>query len=221
MEVQTILTVLTIIGIDIILGGDNAVVIAMASKNLPKHQRNKAIIWGAGLAVILRTILTIFAMIVLKVPYLTLVGGILLIGVAIGLVLSEKDEKVTVKAGLSLSSAISTIVFADLIMGLDNILAVAGAASGNYLYVLFGLIFSIPIIISGSKLMLFLLDRVPFFMYFGASILAYTAGKMIANDEAISNLTAGMTTIIPILTVILVLCWCILSKTINYSLIRK
>lgn len=221
MEMETILAVLTIIGIDVILGGDNAIVIAMASKNLPKHQRNKAIILGAGLAVIVRSILTIFAMFVLQIPYLTLIGGILLIGVAIGLVMGEKDDKVTVKAGATLSSAISTIVFADIIMGLDNVLAVAGAANGNYLFVLIGLIFSIPIIISGSKLMLFLFDNVPFFMYFGAGILAFTAGKMIANDGAISNLTNGLTTIIPIITVIVVLCLCILSKTINYSLIRK
>lgn len=213
--VESLVTILTIIGIDIILGGDNAVVIAMASKNLPKNQRNKAMIWGATLAVILRTILTIFAMLILEIPYLTLVGGILLIGVAVGLVLEDKSDKVSVKAGASLSSAISTIVFADLIMGLDNVLAVAGAASGHFLFVLFGLIFSIPIIIGGSKLMLLLIDRVPFFMYFGAGILALTAGKMIAHDEAIAHFTHGMTNLIPILTVILVLCWCIFAKTFN------
>ena len=217
MELETILTVLSIIGIDIILGGDNAVVIAMACKNLPKQQRNKAIILGAGLAVILRTLLTVFAMIVLKIPYLTLIGGLMLIGVAVGLVMSEKNEKVSVKAGVSLSSAVSTIVFADIIMGLDNVLAVAGAASGNYLFVLFGLIVSVPIIISGSKLMLILFDKVPFFMYVGAGILAFTAGKMIANEEAISNVTDRITTLIPYLTVLLVLCWTILSKKLQQS----
>ena len=219
--VESIVTILTIIVIDIILGGDNAVVIAMASKHLPKDQRNKAIVWGAALAVILRTILTIFAMILLDIPYLTMVGGILLIGVAVGLVLGDKSDKVSVKAGASLSSAITTIVFADIIMGLDNVLAVAGAAGGHFLYVLFGLIFSIPIIISGSKLMLFLIDKVPFFMYFGTGILALTAGKMIAHDEAIANFTSGMTNLIPILTVILVLCWCILARTFNNSFARK
>ncbi|WP_458411986.1 TerC family protein [Schinkia sp. CFF1] len=221
MTVEMIVTVLTIIGIDIILGGDNAIVIAMASKNLPKNQRNKAIIWGAGLAVILRTILTIFAIILLKIPYLTLIGGMLLIGVAIGLVMDEKNDKVSVKAGASLSSAISTIVFADMIMGLDNVLAVAGAADGHFLFVLIGLLVSIPIIISGSKLMLFLLDKVPFFMYFGAGILAYTAGKMIAHDEGISSYTNGISPIIPIIIVILVLCWCIFAKKINYLSVRK
>ncbi|HHW36343.1 MAG TPA: TerC family protein [Bacillales bacterium] len=219
--VESIVPILTIIGIDIILGGDNAVVIAMASKNLPKNQRNKAIVWGAALAVMLRTILTIFAMLLLEIPYLTLVGGVLLIGVAVGLVLGDKSEKVSVRAGASLSSAISTIVFADIIMGLDNVLAVAGAAGGNFLYVLFGLVFSIPIIISGSKLILFLIDRLPFFMYFGAGILALTAGKMIANDEAIANYTNGITNLIPILTVILVLCGCILAKTFNNSFSKK
>ncbi|HHY72163.1 MAG TPA: TerC family protein [Bacillus bacterium] len=221
VDLDAIITVVTIIGIDIILGGDNAVVIAMASKNLPKDQRNKVIIWGAGLAVILRTILTIFAMILLKIPYLTLIGGILLIGVAIGLVMGEKSEKVSVKAGTSLASAISTIVLADIIMGLDNVLAVAGAANGNYFYVMLGLIVSIPIIISGSKLMLFLLDKVPYFMYLGAAILAYTAGKMIAHDEAIADFTDEMTAIIPIIIVIVVLFWCVLSKKINYILLRK
>lgn len=221
VDLDAIITVVTIIWIDIILGGDNAVVIAMASKNLPKDQRNKVIIWGAGLAVILRTILTIFAMILLKIPYLTLIGGILLIGVAIGLVMGEKSEKVSVKAGTSLASAISTIVLADIIMGLDNVLAVAGAANGNYFYVMLGLIVSIPIIISGSKLMLFLLDKVPYFMYLGAAILAYTAGKMIAHDEAIADFTDEMTAIIPIIIVIVVLFWCVLSKKINYLLLRK
>lgn len=166
------------------------------------------------------TILTVLTIIGIDV-ILTLIGGLMLIGFAVGLVMSEKNEKVSVKAGVSLSSAISTIVFADIIMGLDNVLAVAGAANGNYLYVLLGLIVSVPIIISGSKLMLFFFDKVPFFMYFGAVILAFTARKMIANEEAISNLTNGITTLIPIFTVLLVLCWTILSKTLNQSIIGK
>lgn len=221
MELETMITILTIIGIDIILGGDNAVVIAMASKNLPKNQRNKAIFWGSALAVIIRTILTVFAVIILQIPYLKLVGGLLLIGVAVGLIFNDENEKVSVKAGVTLSSAISTIVFADLIMGLDNVLAVAGAANENYLYVLLGLAFSVPIIISGSKVMLFLLDKVPFFMYLGAGIIAYTAGKMIAHDLSSISGLIGIINIVPMLTVIIVVSIGILFQMKNVSSLRK
>ncbi|WP_349410269.1 TerC family protein [Pseudalkalibacillus sp. SCS-8] len=186
METEFIIALLTIIAIDIVLGGDNAVVIALASRNLPEHQRNKAIFFGTGLAIVVRVVLTIVAVYLLKIPYLLLIGGILLVYIAYNL-LAEDDGAADIKSGTTLSAAIKTIVVADLVMGLDNVLAIAGAAHGNILLVIIGLLVSVPIIIWGSKLILHFMERFPIIVYFGAGILAYTAAKMILEEPIIQT----------------------------------
>lgn len=180
------MAILIIISIDIVLGGDNAIVIALASRNLPESQRNKAILFGTGLAVVVRILLTILAVYLLTIPYLQLIGGILLVIIALKLLISNDDDTTHIRPSVSLSAAVKTIVFADVVMGLDNVIAVAGAAHGNILLVMIGLLVSVPIIIWGSKLILYLLERFPLLVYVGSSILAYTAGNMIIHEQRLS-----------------------------------
>ncbi|WP_110113380.1 TerC family protein [Bacillus sp. CGMCC 1.16541] len=186
MDLELLMAVLIIISIDIVLGGDNAIVIALASRNLPEHQRNKAIVFGTGLAVVVRILLTILAVYLLTIPFLQLIGGILLLVIALRLLISNEDDTTKIRAGVTLSAAVKTIVFADVVMGLDNVIAVAGAAHGNILLVMIGLIISVPIIVWGSKLILYLLERFPLLVYVGAGILAYTAGKMMTHEQRLS-----------------------------------
>ena len=207
MELDLIKDILIIIGIDIVLGGDNAIVIALASRNLPDKQRNKAIFWGTGLAVAIRVALTAVAVYLLQIPFLQAVGGILLIYIAIKL-LTDNEEDPDIEAKTSLSGAIKTIVFADLVMGFDNVLAIAGASHGNIWLVVIGLLVSVPIIIWGSKLILALLEKYPFLVYLGSGILAYTAGEMIlheGNFEAFFHEYAFLEWVIPIASIFLVI----------------
>ncbi|QFT88386.1 Integral membrane protein TerC family protein [Bacillus sp. THAF10] len=182
-----ITSILIIIGIDIVLGGDNAIVIALACRNLPEHQRNKAILAGTFLAIITRILLTIGAVFLLSIPFVTFIGGILLLYIAFQLIGDHKDSTV-VKGSTTLMTAIKTIVIADIIMGTDNVMAVAGASHGNLTLVAIGLAFSIPIIIWGSKIILFAMEKYPVIIYLGASILCYTAGKMITAEPTIAFL---------------------------------
>lgn len=207
MDLEFLSALLIIIGIDIVLGGDNAIVIALASRNLPESKRNKAILLGTGLAIVVRVLLTILAVYLLKIPFLQLVGGVLLIVIAYKL-LVDNDDEMNINAGVTLSAAVKTIVFADIVMGFDNVIAVAGAAEGNIILVVIGLLVSIPIIIWGSKLILMLMERFSALVYVGAGILAFTAGKMITHEsrlegffETYGSLQLGL----PILTIILVL----------------
>ncbi|WP_261132592.1 TerC family protein [Bacillus sp. Marseille-Q3570] len=186
-ESEFIIALLSIIAIDIVLGGDNAIVIALASRNLPVHQRNKAILLGTGLAIAVRVVLTIVAVYLLKIPYLMLVGGVLLVYIAYNL-LAEDSGEADIKAGTTLREAVRTIVVADIVMGLDNVLAIAGAAHGNILLVIIGLLVSVPIIIWGSKLILHFMERFPALVYIGSGILAFTAAKMITEENIIHNL---------------------------------
>jgi YjbE family integral membrane protein len=181
-----LLSILMIVGIDIVLGGDNAIVIAMACRNLPEKLKNKAIILGTGLAIITRIIFTLLAVYLLQIPYLQLIGGIFLIIIAIKLLI-ENEDNLSIHAGKSLGAAVKTIVAADLVMGLDNVVAVAGAAQGEAMLVIFGLILSIPIMIWGSKLVLLAMERFPLIVYIGSGILAYTAGNMIAQEEQLRH----------------------------------
>ncbi|MCA0969583.1 TerC family protein [Halobacillus litoralis] len=176
--------ILIIIGIDIILGGDNAVVIALASRNLPDHQRNKAILLGTGLAIGARVLLTTVALYLLQIPFLQLIGGLFLLHIAMKLLMDQEEEK-DIHAGTHLWSAVKTIVFADIVMGFDNVLAIAGASHDNILLVVMGLLISVPIIVWGSKFILKLMDKFPFFIYFGAGLLAYTSSEMIIEDQSI------------------------------------
>ncbi|WP_174495902.1 TerC family protein [Salirhabdus euzebyi] len=182
MDIETIKAILIIIGIDIVLGGDNAIVIALASRNLPEKQRNKAILWGTGLAIGIRVLLTAVALYLLQIPFLKLIGGILLIYIAIKLLVDKEDEP-EIQAKDGLLSAIKTIVFADIVMGFDNVLAIAGASHGHIELVIIGLLVSVPIIIWGSKLILHFMEKFPILVYIGAAILAYTASEMILGEK--------------------------------------
>lgn len=185
LDAEVIKSILLIISIDIALGGDNAIVIALASRNLPYHQRTKAIMFGAGLAIFVRIMLTGLAVYLLRIPYLKLIGGALLIYIALKLIIDQDDSK-DIKAKYTLVAAIQTIVYADIIMGFDNVLAIAMAAKGDIILVIIGLLFSVPIIIWGSKIILYWMDKYPILPYIGASILAFTAGKTIVSEEKLS-----------------------------------
>jgi YjbE family integral membrane protein len=176
--------VLAIVVIDLVLSGDNAVVIGMAARRLSPENRRKAIIWGGAGAVGLRIFFTAIAALLLDVPYLQAAGGLLLIWIAFRL-LKPHDEHANVSAAGSLGEAIKTIVLADVVMSLDNILAVGGAAHGNLWLLLFGLVLSIPILLFGSELVARLLGRYPFLVYLGAIVLVWTAVHMILEDKLI------------------------------------
>lgn len=180
---------LSIIIIDLVLAGDNAIVIGLAARNLPKHQQKKAVIWGTVGAVVIRALATLFVVWLLKVPGLLLVGGILLVWIAYKLLVEEKGHDV--EAVGSLREAIRTIVIADALMGLDNVLAVAGAAHGNFLLVILGLLISVPIMVWGSTLILKWIDRFPIIITIGAGVLAWTASKMIVDEPFLDQYFAN------------------------------
>jgi len=176
-----------IILIDILLGGDNAVIIALACRNLPKSQRLQGILWGTAGAIFLRVILVAFALVLLDIPFRKLVGGALLVWIGVKLLLPEEDEHGNVSGATSVWSAVKTILIADLVMSLDNVIAIAGAAQNTHAdhqiyYVIFGLIVSVPIIIWGSTLVLKLIDRFPLVVTFGAALLGWIAGGMLVTD---------------------------------------
>ncbi|WP_199618810.1 TerC family protein [Paenibacillus alkalitolerans] len=177
---------ISIIFIDLVLAGDNAIVIGMASRKLPPEQQKKAIIWGTVGAVAIRIFATIVVVELLKFPGLSLAGGLLLVWIAYKLLVSNEDHK-DVKAKDSLGAAIWTIVIADAAMGIDNVMAVAGAAHGDPLLVIIGLIVSVPIVVWGSTLFIKLINRFPSVLYIGAGVLAYTSAKMITHEKLLHN----------------------------------
>lgn len=170
--------------INLILSGDNAVVIALASRNLPQDQRRKAVLWGSAGAVILRILLTVVAAFLLKIPYLQFIGGLALVYIAINL-LGDSHEEVACQSASSFGEAIKIIIFADLIMSLDNVLAIAGVADGHFGLLVFGLAMSVPLVVFGSQLLMKLMDKYPIIIYLGAAILAWTAAKMMVADEVL------------------------------------
>ncbi len=190
IDLHYIWSFLMIVIIDIVLGGDNAIVIALACRKLPYKQRNIAIIFGSITAIVLRIILTICAIFVLKVPFLHLIGGILLLYIACKLIIQE-DDNPSIKENYTVFHAIRTIVFADLVMGIDNVLAIAGASNGKPSLVILGLSISIPIIIWGSKIVLWFLERYPILSFVGASVLSITASKMLIDEPFISQYING------------------------------
>ncbi|SFJ07425.1 TerC family protein [Thermoflavimicrobium dichotomicum] len=175
-----------IIVLDLILSGDNAVVIGMAARSLPVEQRKKAIVIGTAAAIILRAALTAIAAYLLNIPFLMTVGGLLLLWIAVKLLIEEENDT-NVSIGNNMRSAIKTIIIADVVMSLDNVLAVAGAAHGSIFLVLFGLGLSIPIIMWGSKLIASIMDKFPWIVYLGSAILGYTAGDLIMGDRLVAN----------------------------------
>lgn len=171
---------LAIIVIDLVLAGDNAIVIGLAARRLPKDQQKKVIIWGTVGAIGIRALATVAVVWLLKIPGLLLIGGILLVWIAYKLLTDEKGHDV--KEGHSFWEAIRTIIIADALMGLDNVLAVAGAAHGSFLLVILGLIISVPIVVWGSTLILKFVERFPIIITLGAAVLAWTASKMIVEE---------------------------------------
>jgi YjbE family integral membrane protein len=176
--------------IDLFLAGDNAIVIGMAARNLPAHQQKKAIIWGTGGAIVIRILSTIVVVWLLNLTGLKLVGGLMLVYIAYKLLVDKKSEE-HVKADASLGKAIATIIVADAAMGLDNVIAVAGAADESYLLVVLGLLISIPIMVYGSTLVIKFMDRFPWLIYVGSAILAWTAAKMITEESFIHDALEG------------------------------
>lgn len=182
------IAVLQIIAIDILLGGDNAVVIALAVRRLPEKQRRQGIFWGVFGAIALRVILIFFALQLLAIPYLKIVGGLLLFWIGIKL-LQPEDHATEESIGASehLFGAVKTIIIADAVMSLDNVIAVAGAAKGNMALVVFGIAVSIPIIVYGSKLVLWLMDRYPMIITLGGALLGWIGGEMIITDYVLER----------------------------------
>lgn len=171
---------LAIIMIDLVLAGNNAILIGLAARKLPKEQQKKVIIWGAVGAIVIRIIATLLVVWLLEVPGLHLIGGLLLVWIAYKLLIDEEEHDV--KPADSMWAAIKTIIIADALMGLDNVLAVAGASHGNFTLVVIGLLVSIPVVMYGSTLILKLIERFPFIIIIGAGILGWTAAKMIVAE---------------------------------------
>ncbi len=186
LEARFWLSLLQIIGVNIVLSGDNAVVIAMAARSLPVPQQGRAIALGSLAAIVMRVILTVFAIELLKLPYLKLVGSVLLLFIAVQLLLPESDGEKPVKSRDTLFAAIKTILLADLVMSLDNVIGVAAAAKGDLTLLILGLGISIPLIVFGSSLVLKLMERFPVVITLGGALLGYIAGDMAVNDAAIS-----------------------------------
>jgi YjbE family integral membrane protein len=179
---------LKIIGVNIILSGDNAVVIALAARSLPQRQQKLAILWGAGAAVVLRVILTVVAVKLLELPYLKLVGGAALLWIAVQLLAPEEESAGgDAQSSAHLLGAIKTILIADLVMSVDNVLAVAAAAKGSFPLLVIGLAISVPLVIFGATMLMGLMERFPAIITLGAAILGWTAGEMGATDPAIAE----------------------------------
>lgn len=180
-----------IIWINIILSGDNAVVIALAARSLPPNQQRQAVLFGSGAAVVLRIILTVVAAKLLALPYLQIVGGLLLLWIGVQL-LSEDDEGEGVhKEHGGMMAAIRTILIADLVMSLDNVIAVAAAAQGSMTLLILGLAISIPLVIFGSTLMIKLMERFPIIVVLGAMLIGWVGGETIVSDVALKDTLAA------------------------------
>jgi len=183
---------MTIIWVNIILSGDNAVVIALAARALPKEQQGKAVFWGAGAAVVLRVLLTWFAAALLKLPYLRIVGGLLLLWIGINLLIPQDDEE-NIHGHDNLFQAIRTILIADLVMSVDNVLAVAAAANGDIVLLSIGLVLSIPLVVFGASMLMKLMQRLPIIITLGAVMIGWVAGAMLVTDPAVAVYMADIT----------------------------
>lgn len=188
-----------IVVIDLVLAGDNAIVIALAARNVPRHLQRRAMVWGAVGAVVVRSLLTLMVVWLLKFPGLMLAGGVMLIWIAYKLLLPEHetDDESQIKGASTFWGAIQTIVVADMVMGLDNVLGVAGAAHGNFSLVIVGLLISIPILVWGSSLLLRYVERHPGLVYVGAGVLAFTAAKMITGEPMLKDAFAAYWLTVP------------------------
>ena len=180
---------LKIIGVNIVLSGDNAVVIALAARSLQGKQQKQAIFWGSAAAIVMRIVLTLFAVALLALPWLKLIGSVLLLWIGVKLLVPE-DEDADIEASDNLMTAIRTILIADLVMSLDNVIAVAAAAGGHWGLLIIGLAISIPLVIFGATLLLKLMERWPVIITIGAALIGFVAGEMAWEDQAISGFTS-------------------------------
>ena len=186
------LSLAQIIAIDILLGGDNAVVIALACRRLPEAQRRMGIFWGVVGAIALRIALIFFAVKLLELPFLKLAGAALLVWIGVKLLIPEEEgAHGSVEGSTNLLGAIRTVVVADAVMSIDNVIAVAGAAHGDMTLVVFGILVSIPIIVAGSRIVLHLMDRFPWVITFGGGLLGWIAGGMAVGDPAVARRLAA------------------------------
>lgn len=206
MSAEFFAALAAIIVIDLVLAGDNAIVIALAARNVPPHLRRKAIVWGTVGAVAVRSLMTMVVVWLLQIPGLLLAGGVLLVWIAYKLLLPEPEDEEggQFKAANGFWPALRTIIVADMVMGLDNVLAVAGAAHGSYLLVILGLLVSIPIVVWGSTLILRFVDRYPAIVYVGAGVLAWTAAKMIGSEPLLKSFYADYKFVVPALMIAIV-----------------
>ena len=200
---------LEIIVINILLSGDNAVVIALACRNLPDRQRRWGVFWGAIGAIVLRIVLTFFAVSLLKLPWLKLIGGVLLVWIGIKLIAEEDSEGSSeVQASDRLFAAVRTVIIADVVMSIDNVLGVAAAAKGSLLLLVFGLVISIPLVIGGAQLIMRMIERLPVLIVAGGGLLGFVAGELIVEDSAIVDWVHAhatwLTWVAPVAGVILV-----------------
>nr|AYQ71775.1 TerC family protein [Cohnella candidum] len=179
-------SLLTIVFIDLLLAGDNAIVIGLAARNLPKETQKKAILWGTAGAVGIRILATVLVVWLLEIPFLLALGGVVLVWIAYKLLVQE-DQHDNIKPAATLMASIRTIIIADAAMGLDNVIAVAGAAHGSFELVVLGLLISIPIVVWGSTLFIKIIDRYKWIIYAGSGVLAYTAAKMITHEKRFAD----------------------------------
>jgi len=186
---------LAIILIDLVLAGDNAIVIALAARNLPPEHQNKAIMWGTVGAIVVRSAMTVGVVWLLKIPGLMLVGGLGLLWIAYKLITDTSEDEHEGSGATTFWGAMKTIVVADALMGVDNVLGVAGAANGDFTLVVIGLLISIPIVVLGSKLVLRLVEKWPVIIHLGAAVLAFTAAQMIINEKLLDPIFDGGETI--------------------------
>jgi len=186
---------LAIILIDLVLAGDNAIVIALAARNLPPEHQNKAIMWGTVGAIVVRSAMTVGVVWLLKIPGLMLVGGLGLLWIAFKLISDTSEDEHEGSGATTFWGAMKTIIVADALMGVDNVLGVAGAANGDFTLVVLGLLISIPIVVLGSKLVLQLVEKWPVIIHLGAAVLAFTAAQMIINEKLLDPIFDGGQTI--------------------------
>lgn len=184
---QFLFALASIVLIDIVLAGDNAIVIALAARNLPPELQKKAVVWGTVGAILVRTLMTVVVVWLLKIPGLLLVGGLALLWIAYRLLTAGDEDHGSHGGTASFWTAMKTIVIADAVMGVDNVLAVAGAANGSFLLVVLGLLISVPVMVWGSRLVLKLMERYSFIVYIGAAVLVVTAAKMALGEQLLAN----------------------------------
>ena len=196
----------TIIAIDLVLAGDNAIVIALAARNVPRHLQRRAMVFGAGGAVVVRSLLTLVVVWLLQLPGLLFAGGAMLVWIAYKLLIPEHENggAIQIEGATTFWAAIRTIVVADTVMGVDNVLGVAGAAHGSFTLVILGLLISIPILIWGSSLLLKYVERYPALVYLGAGVLAFTAAKMMTSEPVLKDALGAYVLTVPLIYVVTV-----------------